>query len=228
MLRERSMIKAIRSPLALIPKKLTVEVPRPSPPGAGSAAESRAKTIFGEILAEALADVCLDRLGHRVHLDFRQRDAGDAVSGQARGDARPAAILLLLANLDLMLELSRLEFGHLCRRRRRLELRRRSFQDLEDDDTSKQRDDGRMDENADRKRAKKRLLALGDEVLRICGRFAHREASLFSSGRVMKVTDSIFAAAHSLSTSMIRWYFVFLAVRMVITVPDLASSEMAL
>jgi hypothetical protein len=109
-----------------------------------------------------------------------------------------------------------------------LKLRGRALENLKDHDTSKQSNYRGMNCDADRKRSKERLFALGGKVLRICTDIAHRDASLFSSGRVMKVTDSILAAAHSLRTSMILWYLVFLAVRMVMTVPDFVSSEMAL
>ena len=58
-----------------------------------------------------------------------------------RGEtARSAAILLLLANLDFMLQFSRLDFGYLGRRRRRFELSSWSLKDLENNDTAQQRD----------------------------------------------------------------------------------------
>ena len=146
----------------------------------------------------------------------------------SRGDTGATAILLLFADLDPVLELSGLNFGGLCRRRRRFELRRRSLENFENDDSSKDSDDRCMNNDAYGKRPQDRLLALADKLFNISGGLAHRAANFFSSGWVMKVTDSILATAHSLRTSMILWYFVFLAVRMVITVADLLSSEIAL
>jgi hypothetical protein len=141
--------------------------------GTSPAAQPGSHPRHGKILSDIFLNIRLYGLRHRI-FDFWQGNARNAVSGEAWGNAWSAAILLLLADLDLVLELSRFNFRRFRGRRRWLELGGRSFQYLKDYDTAEQSDDGGMNENADRERPSRGCrLRL---VLRIGG-VTHREAS---------------------------------------------------